>query len=474
MFNNEFEDNNIGNEFSALIERYEGMQTDDGSLFFEEEEFEWIIEYYETRNELGKALDAVVHAMRQYPFSELFLIKKAELFFEAREPAKALDMLDKAEVLDAGDIEIYLLRSEILSFQGKYRMAISTLKHARSLATDEDLEEVFLAMSEVYESWEKFELVFQCLTKVLKLNPANEEALNRIWFCVDMTEKYGESIELHKDLINKDPYSYLAWYNLGQAYFGLGLYEKASEAFEYVTLINEDYEIAYRDWAETLIRMDRPTEAIEVYDTVLRVAEPSEEVYFGLGWCYEQMDKANKARYHYRKAVHLDPYYDEAFYRIAEIYRKEGKHSDALNNYKKALKLDDENVDYLRGFADVSFALGNYTEAISNYQKITALKPAEQDHWIHLGRYQFEVGHTEDALMTIERAEDECGVQAALSFYKAAFQFSSGRKQAGLESLAAGLSLNAQLYPIVFDLWPSLINDQDVLDLINTYITEEN
>lgn len=474
MFNNEFDDNNIGNEFTALIERYEGMQGDEQVLFFEEEEFEWIVEYYETRNELSKALDAVDHAIRQYPFSEGFLIKKAELFFESKDPKKALDFLDKAEVLDSGDIEIYLLRSEILAFQGKYQRAIATLKHALEIAADEDIEDIYLAMSEVYESWEKFELVFQCLKKVLNHNTANEEALNRIWFCVDMTEKYGESIELHKDLIDRDPYSYLAWYNLGQAYFGLGLYEKAAEAFEYVTLINEDYEIAYRDWGESLMRMEQFTNALDVYDTVLRVADPSEEVYYSMGWCYENLGRANKARYYYRKAVHLDPYYDEAFYRIAEIYRKEEKYSDALNNYKKALKLDDENVDYLRGFADVSYLLGNYAEAIANYQKITSLKPTEQDHWIHLGRYQFEVGHTEDALRTMEDAETQCGVQAALSFYKAAFQFAAGRKQAGMESLTAGLNLNPQLYPIVFDLWPSLINDQDVLDLINTYISEEN
>ncbi len=469
MFNNEFEDNNIGNEFSELIERYEAMAVSDQLSFFEEEEFEWIIEYYETRNELEKALEAAIFATRQYAYSELFLIRQAELYFEKKQINKALDLLNQAAILDATDIDIYLLRAEILTFQGKFKKAVSELKLAESLADSEDLEEVYLSLSEVYEAWEKFELVFRALKKVLELNPGNEEALNRIWFCVDMTEKYAESIELHKALIEEDPYSYLAWYNLGQAYIGLGLYEKAAEAFEYVTLINEEYDMAFRDWGEALLRMDKAEEAILVFEEALRVAEPYEEIYFGLGLCHEKLGRFSKARYYFRKALQLDPYYDEAVFRIAENFREEGKYTESLNAYKKALKLDEYNVDYIRGFAETSYLTGNVDEAVANYRKVVALKPDEPALWIDLSRLYYENGDMANAAQAAQDGLQHCPDDTALQYHLAAYQLAAGQRASGLVNLIEALQSDPAKFTLLFELHPPLLDDVEVIETVDLY-----
>ena len=470
MFDREFEEqHNISEDLQRLIDRYEAMILDDVISFFEEEEFEQLIEYYEDRNDLDKAFQAVETAIDQYNFSEFFLIKKAELLFEQKQCRKALGYLDKAEILDAGDLEIFLLRSEIYTYQGKFKKAIATLKQALEMAAKEDKDELYLSMSEVYESWEKFDKVFACLKTALEYNPQNEDALNRIWFSVDMIENYEESIEFHKDLIDKDPYSFLAWYNLGQAYYGLGLYEKAAEAFEYVTLINEEYEMVYRDWGEALYRMEDYEKAIEVFELAIRVSEPYEELYFGLGQCYEKINQFNKARYYYRKAAHIDPYYDEAFYKIGELYRKEGRLVEAINSYKKALKLNDENVDYLVAFADASYEHGDLNEAIANYQKVIILKPGVGEYWTNLAKYLFAHGEKEMALSIIEQAIDSCGENDELIFYKTAYLFALGKRNEAIENLHSALSINSSNNNLLFDILPSLRNDDVVLSIIEQY-----
>ena len=45
-------------------------------------------------------------------------------------------------------------------------------------------------------------------------------------------------VNLHQSIIDRDPYSHRAWYNLGKAYFGMGLYEKAVEAYGFVLAID--------------------------------------------------------------------------------------------------------------------------------------------------------------------------------------------------------------------------------------------
>lgn len=472
MFNNEFEDNNIGNEFSELIERYEAMVGSDSLAFFEEEEFEWIIEYYETRNELHKALEAAHYGEKQYPFSELFILKQAELYFEQRELGRALELLDKAEVLDAADIEIYLLRAEILTYQARYKEAIHTLRSVEDMAEGEDKEELYLSIAEVYESWEKFEKVFQSLKQVLVLNPANEEALNRIWFCVDMTEKYGESVALHKALIDQDPYSFLAWYNLGQAYMGLEQYDKAAEAFEYVTLINEDYDMAYRDWGEALIRRNEPQKALDVFESALRLAEPYEEIYFGMGVCYEKLGKFSKARYYFRKALHLDPYYDEAMYRIAESFKREGKIPDAMQAYKKALKIDEQNVAYLKGFAEMNYLSGNIDEAVVNYRKVIVMQPEVEDHWLTLARYEYDMGVWQQAAATCEEGMIHLPESDNLRMHYAAFALAAGHRNEGLIALGDVLERRPEWFNKVFEIHPDLLEDDQVIEAVDQFRQE--
>lgn len=472
MFNNEFEDNNIGNEFSELIERYEAMVGSEALSFFEEEEFEWIIDYYETRNELDKALEAAQYGEKQYPFSALFIHKQAELFFEQRDIDRALALLDKAAVYDGTDIEIYLLRAEILTYQGFFVEAIQTLRHVEDTAEGEDKEELYLSIAEVYESWEKFDLVFDALKNVLSLNPANEEALNRIWFCVDMMENYDESVVLHRQLIDNDPYAFLAWYNLGQAYMGLGDYEAAAEAFEYVILINEDFDVAYRDWGEVLIRLDKPTEALEVFESALRLAEPYEEIYFGMGVCYERLAKPGKARYYYRKALQLDPYYDEALYRIAESLKGEGKINDALQAYKKALKIDEQNIGYLKGFAEMHYLAGQVDEAIVNYRKITVLQPEVEEHWLTLARFAYEIGDWPLAATTCEDALYHLPDSPNMQMHYAAYALACGQYNDGLIALGQALILRPDWFNKVFEIHPGLLDDDIVIDAVDRFSQE--
>src|SRR5690625_5581964 len=55
--------------------------------------------------------------------------------------------------------------------------------------------------------------MFECLKYSLLCDPLNENSLRKIWVCAEMINSFEESIELHKHIINEDPYSYMAWYN---------------------------------------------------------------------------------------------------------------------------------------------------------------------------------------------------------------------------------------------------------------------
>lgn len=469
MFERDFDDQFLSKEFELLIERYEEMLKGESVVFFEEDEFEMIIGYYETRQEILKAHEAINHAVLQYPFSAAFLVTRATLYFESNEYKSALNTLEKAEILDASDIEIYMTRAEVYTAMGKYKHALQTLNTAQNLASADEQDDIYLAIADVHEADENFEASFSNLVNALQLNPHNEEALNRIWFTVEINGNYEESIGLHQKLIDNDPYNHLAWYNLGQAYLGSGNNEKAAYAFDYVTVINEEYEPVYRDLGEAYYRMEKYEKAIEVFKKGMKIGEPYEELYFGLGQCYEMIKENGNARYYYRKAAHLDPYYDEAYFRIGEIYLAEGNLTDALLAFRKAIKLNEENVEYLVAFAETCYLEDNIPEAITNYEKACRLQPGNYHNWARLARCLFEHGKEIQAVDTLDEAIDHIGETAEINYTKSAYLFASGHRANAIISLEKALDLDEQKANILFEIHPPLLDDNIVCTIIEQY-----
>ena len=132
--------------------------------------------------------------------------------------------------------------------------------------------------------------VISSLKSCLEIDNENEEALNRIWFSVELTESYEESIDFHQKLIDSNPYNDLAWNNLGHAYKGLKLHEKAIEAFEYVMAIDETYEPAYIDCADIYFHQKEYKKAIELYAEVLDITSFQKDIYYSIGKCYDALE----------------------------------------------------------------------------------------------------------------------------------------------------------------------------------------
>ncbi len=223
-------------DIRASVKRFEESLDNQQPVFFDVLTFEYVVNYYESGEQWKKALQVLDYAINQHPYSALFLVKKAGLFIYYRKYKQALDLLDHAETMDPGDITIQILRSDVYLEKNQHYRSERILLEAIEKCDDQlDREDLLLELADVYEDWDRYDMVFDTLKKVLELNRENEEALSRMWYCVELAGKQEESIILHKKIIDEKPYSYLAWHNLGNAYYDLGMLEKAIESYELVT-----------------------------------------------------------------------------------------------------------------------------------------------------------------------------------------------------------------------------------------------
>ena len=251
-------------EMKELLVQYNNFKSGKKFNFIEEDSFERIIDYFDENDDIPSAVEAVNFAVEQFPYSALLLIKKADLLIATKRYREALSLLEKAEVLDSTDINLYILKTDAHLALDNHQKAAELLEKAINVFEGEEKIELLFELADVYDDYEDFDKVFNCLKLILEQDNTNEEALYKICFWTDYTGRNEESIKLHKKIIEEYPYTQLAWFNLGAAYQGLKLYEKSIDAYHYAIAIDEKFDYAYRNMGDAYLRLHKYREAIEV------------------------------------------------------------------------------------------------------------------------------------------------------------------------------------------------------------------
>ena len=86
MFDDEEYMGDYEDEMEKSIEKYEAMLKDHDSVYFDSEEFEYIIDHYTKNNELKRSRQAVELAMSQHPESNKLKIKYARQYLLSTRP----------------------------------------------------------------------------------------------------------------------------------------------------------------------------------------------------------------------------------------------------------------------------------------------------------------------------------------------------------------------------------------------------
>ncbi len=452
-----------------LITEYEASLENGGELFLDEKAYLQLIEYYENEDRTDRALEATEHAIRNYSYSVDFYIKKAQILMDTQQDALALTVLEQAGVFAPTEPEIALLRAEALAHVGLREEAFDLLNELKKSADGEVLCDVYVCEALLYEMEEEYERVFYALKTALFENPRHQGALERLWICVETTKKYEESVNLHQDILNIDPYSYLAWYNLGHAQAYLGNYDEAIEAYEYAFIINHKFEFAYRDCAELCFEIKKYRKALRCYLELSEHADTADsDIHFCIGQCYQALKEYNAARNYYLQALQSDSFNDEILYCIGECFAEEGKWKSAVRYYNKAIRLEDRREEYYAALGEACFELGDIEKAETNFKIALELAPEEIQIWMQYTGFLIETDRVDDALEKLQEAE-EYSVGAEILYCRIACLFALGRRQEAFYWLGEALTEDFEMHRSLYEMMPSLEHDPEVISLIVGY-----
>lgn len=456
-------------ELKELLQQYSNLKNGKSHSFIEEDGFERIVDYFDEKEQFNEALEAANLAIEQYPYSGALLIKKADLLISLRKYKDALAILDQAELFDSTDTSLYILKTDAFLALDQQEKAASVLEEAIGIFEGDEKLDLLFELADVYDDYENFEKVFDCLKLILHIDPCNEEALYKICFWTDFTGRNEESIKLHQQIVDEYPFNELAWFNLGAAYQGLKLYEKGIDAYQYAVAIDEKFDFAYRNMGDAFMKLRKYREAIEVLEKVLELAMPESVIYEAIGHCHDKLENYAQARFNYKKASHLNPEDSQLHYKIACTYMNENNWNNAVKILEVALKIHRMQPDYNLAMGRCYMEMNNVDEAITYFGNVVRVRPKNAAGWIELLKCLYKGGLFEEGLEYASFAIEQMDSKPVFIFFKSIFLLAIGKTKEAMLYLENGMSVNPRLIKQLIEINPSILQQQQVIEIVARY-----
>ena len=453
-------------QIQELLKIYTNLKNGNGHSYLDEESFERIISHYQDKDDLKNAFEAAELATGQFPWCADLLVKKADILLAKRKYREALAILDKAELLDSKDMNLYICKTDAYLALDMEEEAISLLQNALTIFEGDERIELLFELGDVYDYYEDFDKVFESLKMILELEPTNEEALYKICFWTDFTGRNEEGIKLHLNIIDNFPYSHLAWFNLGAAYQGIKLYEKAIDAYYYAIVIDEKFDYAYRNIGDAYIRLRKYKEAIEVLSKVVELAKPEDVIFEAIGYCYDRLKNYSQARMYYRKAIHLNPSNTMLFYKMACTYFNDENYSSCSKQLEHALKINSHHPDFNLLMGECKLRSDLFEEAIDFFKIAVNARPKNAPGWEALIRCMYYAEDYDNAYDNAIAALHFTSNKPVFLFYKSAALFGMGKNKEALLQLEEAMEKAPRLLKKFVDINPSILQNHLVVDMI--------
>ncbi len=457
-------------ELRELIQQFENLKSGRAHSFIDEDSFELIIDYYyDDKGDLQKALEAAETGLTQFPYSASLHIQKADIYLGLKQYDKVLEILDYAVLLDNSDISLYIIKTDAFLALDQQDKAAELLSEAIDRFEGEEKIDLLFELSDVYDDYEQFDNVFDCLKMILEIEPSNEEALHQICFWTDHTGNNEASIKLHQKIIDDYPFNHLAWFNLAAAFQGLKLYEKAIDAYQYAIAIDEKFDYAYRNMGDAFLRLRKYKEAIEALEKVLELSRPEDVIYEAIGHCYDKLKNFAQARQYYRKASHIIPDDSQLHYKIACTYISEHRWESAIKNLETAINIHPLQYEYNLALGKCYWVCNKIEYAIDYIKSAIACKPKNAAGWTEILNLLYTEKHFDEGLKYAELAFTHTAQKPIFLFYKAAMLLALGKTKEAILCLHIGMKQSPRLLKKFIEINPSLLQNQQVVEVIAGY-----
>lgn len=458
--------NSNGNR-NLPISKFESMLKTNNVYFFDSTEFEGIIQHYLDVGRQSLAYKAIKLGLEQHPSSVNLKLLNAELLVYEDKLDEADKILNDLHAIEPNNEEIYVQKATILSKRSQHLKAIDSLKIA--LAFTDEKADILAMIGVEYLYLDEFDNARLNFAKCLEVDFDDYSSLYNVIYCFDMQNKNNEAIDYLNKFIEKDPYSEVAWHQLGRQHFIIKEYEEALRAFDYAVVIDESFVGAFLEKAKTLEKLERPEEAIENYLATIELDDPTAFAYYRIGSCYKEIGNKGLALTYFKKTVKEDPLLDKGWIALSRIYCDDKRYQKALYYINKALAIDESNTLYWRMNAEINLKLDFYEESAKAFYSCLEYDDTDLDIFVGLADVLNFIGDFDEAIKVLTRAKRIFPKHTEIEYRLGCLYFVLGDDIKGEKFLKEGLKSDYGYHSIFKEIYPAVFG----LDVVKNLVSKQ-
>jgi tetratricopeptide (TPR) repeat protein len=462
MSHNEEEEEN-----KLSLSKFESMLKTNKVFFFDSEEFEDIVLHYMDTGRTNLAKKALRLGLEQHPKSTGLKLVHVELLIYDDKIEQAEKILNEIALLEPTNEEVFIQRANICSKRDQHEKAIEHLRIALRYTDDE--ADVYSMIGMEYLFMDNLELAKENFILCLDNDEEDYSALYNVVYCFDFLDQNQEAIVYLENFIEKNPYSEVAWHQLGRQFYAIKNYEKAVWAFDYACLIDEGFLGAFLEKAKSLEKLQHYQEAIDCYLITIELDDPTSFAYLRIGKCYEKLGNSEQALNFYLKTVHEDPLLDKAWLAITDFYIKQKDFQKSLYYVNKAIGIDGENPLYWKRYATINQYLNFFEEAEEGYRKAFENGDVELDNFLFWSDVLYVLGEVNAAFEILNQAKELYPNEPEILYRLVGLFYNIEEETNAIEALETALTTDFNKNYILKDTFPHVWECETVQNSIKKH-----
>ncbi|TCO09148.1 tetratricopeptide repeat protein [Natronoflexus pectinivorans] len=296
------------NNIKEEIERFEQMENGHKNHFFDVHTIENIFDFFSDKFQFEKAERVLQIGIHQHPYATSLKIKQAIVLIEKGEDQEAIHLLEELQNLEKSNPEVYLNLGLVYLRNNRINDAIICFNNALESAF-EDRDEILLDIAINLNQEEAFVHTISFLEQEINNYPDSESLLFELAYAYDKEYNLDKGLETYLKVIDINPFSENAWYNLGILHIKNSDYEAANNCYDYTLALNPRHGEALFNKANNMVNLDRCQEAIDIYIDYISYGYEEILPYHYIADCYERIGDIEMALRFYRLATKTDPAY---------------------------------------------------------------------------------------------------------------------------------------------------------------------
>ena len=370
---------NLSEDTNPSLTKFEQMLKTNQVLFFDALEFENIIHHYIDFAQFNLAKKAIKMGMEQHPQNvELMLLKSEILLFDGAHK-QAEDLLVEIERISPEHEEIFLQRANISSKKKDHPKAIQLLEKA--LGVTEEPTEIWNLLGMEYLFLEDYIKAKDYFYKCVKENVLDYQSLYNLLYCYEQLGENIEAINTLNNLLEINPYSEVAWHQLGKTYLKINKPEEALSAFDFAIISDDCFTGAYIEKGKLLEKMGRINEAIDNYEFSLNFNDPNAFVNHRIGLCHLKLGNDKLAVRYLEESIKLEPNYEKSWIALIEFLIDSKDYLKAQHYVKKSLQSNSDSTALWKKSALIHFQLNFYEETAVGCETAIDLGDQNLNNW---------------------------------------------------------------------------------------------